>query len=107
MRRIFTRPSVAVEADLTQLNVTAALNKELEQIKENREPTLVKKDEEKSNEDSIGNGTADASGDNGADNGGSETQANDSSDSGSSGSTDRSTGTESTSSKVQGTTRSK
>ena len=85
MRRIFTRPSVAVEADLTQLNVTAALNKELEQIKENREPTLVKKDEEKSNEDSIGNGTADASGDNGADNGGSETQANDSSDSGSTG----------------------
>ena len=86
MRRIFTRPSVAVEADLTQLNVTAALNKEIEQIKENREPTLVKKDEEKSNEDSIGNGTAEASGDNGTDNGGSETQANDSSDSGSSGS---------------------
>ena len=39
MRRIFTRPTVAVEADLTHLNVTAALNKELEQIKENREPT--------------------------------------------------------------------
>jgi hypothetical protein len=76
---------VAVEADLTQLNVTAALNKEIEQIKENREPTLVKKDEEKSNEDSIGSGTADASGDKGADNGGSETQANDSSDSGSTG----------------------
>ena len=86
MRRLFTRPSVAVEADLTQLNVTAALNKEIEQIKENREPTLVKKDEEKSNEDSIGSGTADASGDKGTDNGGSETQANDSSDSGSTGS---------------------
>jgi uncharacterized protein YqgV (UPF0045/DUF77 family) len=58
MRRIFTRPSIAVEADIDSLNVTAALNAHIEQMKNKEDSGSLKETVEIQNEEGTTEGDA-------------------------------------------------
>lgn len=81
MRKIFTRRSVALEADISQLSVTQALDKELNDQQQKNETPVVTQNEEESNPSDVDGGTTDTPDGASVDNPGSEDQADAGSDS--------------------------